>query len=98
MVQTIPILPVTYFYDSKIKECDYLISKVLTASALDTLTYKYELVDNQMKIDFSDLTALSDPLRESLEATLCFNLDIDSITINGKDSVLYEKTFVKVNS
>lgn len=92
------ILPVTYFYDSKIKECDYLISKVLTASALDTLTYKYELVDNRMKIDFSDLTALSDPLRESLEATLCFNFDIDSITINGKDSVLYEKTFVKVNS
>ena len=83
---------------SKIKECDYLISKVLTASALDTLTYKYELVDNWMKIDFSDLTALSDPLRESLEATLCFNFDIDSITINGKDSVLYEKTFVKVNS
>lgn len=78
------ILPVTYFYDSKIKECDYLISKVLTASALDTLTYKYELVDNRMKIDFSDLTALSDPLRESLEATLCFNFDIDSITINGK--------------
>ena len=35
---------------------------------------------------------------ELVKATLCFNFDIDSITINGKDSVLYEKTFVKINS
>lgn len=92
------ILPVTYFYDGKTKECDYLISKVLTASSLETLSYQYELVDNQMKIDFLDLTTLNETLCESLQATFYFNFNIDSIVINGKDNVLYEKTFAKVNT
>ena len=40
---------------------------------------------------------MSDSLKQTLEETVKLNFSVDAMTVNGIDTVLYEKTFVEVN-
>lgn len=91
------IFPVTYFYQSK-NECEYVIQKILAKSNLETLAFTYEQTENAIQISFTDLTNLDTTLKETIEQTIGFNFDVDTLTINGKDTTLYEKTFAEVKN
>ena len=91
------IFPVTYFYQSK-NECEYVIQKILAKSNLETLAFTYEQTETAIQISFTDLTNLDTTLKETIEQTIGFNFNVDTLTINGKDTTLYEKTFAEVKN
>ena len=55
------------------------------------------LIDKQnLVIKFDEDLIMSDNLKQTLVETIKLNCEIDSLTVNGSDTVLYEETFNKV--
>ncbi len=90
------ILPVTYFYVGS-NEYDYMLAKVFAGSKLAITDYTYEVDAQNLVIQINDNIVLSDDFKQTMEETIKLNLDIDAMSINGVDKVLYEKTFATVN-
>lgn len=90
------ILPVTYFYKD-INEYDFMISKIFSENNIELTDYTYTIDNENLVIQINDNITMSDSLKQTLEETVKLNFSIDAMTVNGVDTVLYEKTFVEVN-
>ena len=90
------ILPVTYFYKD-INEYDFMISKIFSENNIELTDYTYTVDNENLVIQINDNITMSDSLKQTLEETVKLNFSVDAMTVNGIDSVLYEKTFVEVN-
>lgn len=90
------ILPVTYFYKD-INEYDFMISKIFSENNIELTDYTYTIDNENLVIQINDNITMSDSLKQTLEETVKLNLSVDAMTVNGVDTVLYEKTFVEVN-
>ena len=90
------ILPVTYFYKD-INEYDFMISKIFSENNIELTDYTYTIDNENLVIQINDNITMSDSLKQTLEETVKLNFSVDAITVNGVDTVLYEKTFVEVN-
>ena len=90
------ILPVTYFYKD-INEYDFMISKIFSENNIELTDYTYTIDNENLVIQINDNITMSDSLKQTLEETLKLNFSVDAMTVNGVDTVLYEKTFVEVN-
>ena len=85
------ILPVTYFYKD-INEYDFMISKIFSENNIELTDYTYTIDNENLVIQINDNITMSDSLKQTLEETVKLNFSVD-----GVDTVLYEKTFVEVN-
>ena len=90
------ILPVTYFYKD-INEYDFMISKIFSENNIELTDYTYTIDNENLVIQINDNITMSDSLKQTLEETVKLNFSVDAMTVNGVDTVLYEKTFVEVN-
>ena len=90
------ILPVTYFYKD-INEYDFMISKIFSENNIELTDYTYTVDNENLVIQINDNITMSDSLKQTLEETVKLNFSVDAMTVNGIDTVLYEKTFVEVN-
>lgn len=90
------ILPVTYFYKD-INEYDFMISKIFSENNIELTDYTYTVDNENLVIQINDNITMSDSLKQTLEETVKLNFSVDAMTVNGVDTVLYEKTFVEVN-
>ena len=90
------ILPVTYFYKD-INEYDFMISKIFSEKNIELTDYTYTVDNENLVIQINDNITMSDSLKQTLEETVKLNFSVDAMTVNGIDTVLYEKTFVEVN-
>lgn len=90
------ILPVTYFYKD-INEYDFMISKIFSENNIGLTDYTYTIDNENLVIQINDNITMSDSLKQTLEETVKLNFSVDAMTVNGVDTVLYEKTFVEVN-
>ena len=90
------ILPVTYFYKD-INEYDFMISKIFSENNIELTDYTYTIDNENLVIQINDNITMSDSLKQTLEETVKLNFSVDAMTVNGIDTVLYEKTFVEVN-
>ena len=90
------ILPVTYFYKD-INEYDFMISKIFSENNVELTDYTYTIDNENLVIQINDNITMSDSLKQTLEETVKLNFSVDAMTVNGVDTVLYEKTFVEVN-
>ena len=90
------ILPVTYFYKD-INEYDFMISKIFSENNIELTDYTYTIDNENLVIQINDNIKMSDSLKQTLEETVKLNFSVDAMTVNGVDTVLYEKTFVEVN-
>lgn len=90
------ILPVTYFYKD-INEYDFMISKIFSENNIELTDYTYTIDNENLIIQINDNITMSDSLKQTLEETVKLNFSVDAMTVNGVDTVLYEKTFVEVN-
>lgn len=90
------ILPVTYFYKD-INEYDFMISKIFSENNIELTDYTYTIDNENLVIQINDNITISDSLKQTLEETVKLNFSVDAMTVNGVDTVLYEKTFVEVN-
>lgn len=91
------ILPVTYFYKD-INEYDFMISKIFSENNIELTDYTYTIDNENLVIQINDNITMSDSLKQTLEETVKLNFSVDAMTVNGVDTVLYEKTFVEVNN
>lgn len=90
------ILPVTYFYKD-INEYDFMISKIFSENNIELTDYTYTVDNENLVIQINDNITMSDSLKQTLEETVKLNFSVDAMSVNGIDTVLYEKTFVEVN-
>lgn len=90
------ILPVTYFYKD-INEYDFMISKIFSENNIELTDYTYTIDNENLVIQINDNITMSDSLKQTLEETVKLNFSVDAMTVNGVDTVLYERTFVEVN-
>lgn len=90
------ILPVTYFYKD-INEYDFMISKIFSENNIELTDYTYTIDNENLVIQINDNITMSDSLKQTLEETVKLNFSVDAMTVNGVDTVLYEKTFLEVN-
>lgn len=90
------ILPVTYFYKD-VNEYDFMISKIFSENNIELTDYTYTIDNENLVIQINDNITMSDSLKQTLEETVKLNFSVDAMTVNGVDTVLYEKTFVEVN-
>lgn len=90
------ILPVTYFYKD-INEYDFMISKIFSENNIELTDYTYTIDNENLVIQINDNITMSDSLKQTLEETVKLNFSVDAMTVNGVNTVLYEKTFVEVN-
>ncbi len=89
------IIPVTYFYNQN-NEYDFMITKIFTNSKNVLENYSYTIDKQNLVIKFDEDLIMSDNLKQTLVETIKLNCEIDSLTVNGSDTVLYEETFNKV--
>lgn len=88
------ILPVTYFYNQTNKY-DYMINKIFSHNDILVTGYEYSLESDNLVIKLNNDIALSEDIKQTFEATIKLNFTVDSFTVNGQNTVLYEKTFNK---
>lgn len=84
------ILPVTYFYKD-INEYDFMISKIFSENNIELTDYTYTIDNENLVIQINDNITMSDSLKQTLEETVKLNFSVDAMTVNGVDTVLYEK-------
>ncbi len=90
------IFPVTYFYKD-INAYDFMISKILDQNDIELVGYTYSIDNENLVIEFNDDITISDDVKMTFENTVKLNFNVDTMTINGLDTILYEKTFEEVN-
>lgn len=88
------ILPVTYFYKD-INEYDFMISKIFSENNIELTDYTYTIDNENLVIQINDNITMSDSLKQTLEETVKLNFSVDAMTVNGVDTVLYEKNICR---
>ena len=84
-------------YGKDINEYDFMISKIFSENNIELTDYTYTIDNENLVIQINDNITMSDSLKQTLEETVKLNFSVDAMTVNGVDTVLYEKTFVEVN-
>ena len=88
------IKPVTYFYTGY-EECEYFIEKLVSNSKIE-VDYTFEVLDNQITIQFVDDIELNENFKKALNETVSLNTMCDAVTVNGNSSILYQATFGEI--
>ncbi len=88
------IRPVTYFYTGS-ETCAYFIDKLVEASKIE-VDYTFEVVEDQITIQFVEDIEIDDNFKKALEDTVLMNMDVEAITVNGDSSMLYQATFGEI--
>ena len=90
------IIPVTYFYmDTNV--CDYIIKKTLDEQMVSSKGYSFTLAEDGLVINLATNDKLDEKTLLSISESVQFNLNVDYLTINGIESVLYQKTFKELD-
>lgn len=74
-----------------------MISKIFSENNIELTDYTYTVDNENLVIQINDNITMSDSLKQTLEETVKLNFSVDAMSVNGIDTVLYEKTFVEVN-
>lgn len=90
------ILPVTYFY-TDYSEYDFIISKIFENEISAVSDYSYELSEESFVIKFNDAIVINDELKKTLDETIKLNMNVNSISVNYANEVLYEQTFSQID-